>query len=272
MKTCRTILLAVLLCHAMTSLAQTDTVPQRHTTQTANLFGVGGTYLLDTYLSPEKYSGVELRFTNQTTRRRDGSLWSTQLTTHGYIDYAESRGDDGTVMAGLASYSFARHYNWHLMDGQLHIQAGGLASANIGFTYNMRNQNNPAQLRLFAHVAPSAVATWQFHAGRRPMALRYEVEVPIVGVMFSPNFGQSYYEIFSRGNYDHNVVVTTPFNAPSLRHMLSLDVSWGRHTLRVGYMGDYQQSHVNDLKFHSYSHLLMVGYVKNFRISDIVRR
>ena len=152
------------------------------------------------------------------------------------------------------------------------IPTCGLASANIGFNYCVRNQNNPAQMRLFAHLAPSAVATWHFHGWRRPMALRYEVEMPLVGVMFSPNFGQSYYEIFSRGNYDHNVVVTTPFNAPSLRHMLSLDVSWGRHTLRVGYMGDYQQSHVNELKFHSYSHLLMVGYVRNFRISDIIKR
>ena len=271
MKTCK-VLFLFLLCHWLTLSAQTDTVPQRHTTQSVNLFGIGGVFLLDTYLSPEKYSGVELRFTNQTTRQRDGSLWSTQLTTHGYLDYAESRGDDGSAMAGLASYSFARHYNWLLMDGRLHIQAGGLASANIGFTYCIRNQNNPAQLRLFAHVAPSAAATWHFHGWNRPMALRYEVEVPLLGVMFSPNYGQSYYEIFSRGNYDHNVVVTTPFNAPSLRHMLCLDVSWGRHTLRVGYMGDYQQSHVNDLKFHSYSHLLMLGYVKKFKISDIIRK
>ncbi len=270
MKICKWLIL--LLCvHSLPLSAQSDTLPQRHTKQTANMVGVGGVFLLDTYLSPEKYSGVELRFTNQTTRQRDGKVWSTQLTAHGYLNYAKNRSEDGTALAGLASYSIARHYNWHLMDGRLHLQAGGLASGNIGFDYCVRNQNNPAQLRLFAHVAPSAVATWHFHGWHRPMALRYEVEVPLVGVMFSPNFGQSYYEIFNRGNYDHNVVFTTPFNAPSLRHMLSLDVSWGRHTVRVGYMGDYQQSHVNELKFHSYSHLLMIGYVRHFRISDIVK-
>ena len=84
-----------------------------------------------------------------------------------------------------------------------------------------------------------------------------------------PNYGQSYYEIFSRGNYEHNAVVTTPFNAPCMRHMLTLDARiWGC-TVRIGYLGDIQQVEANHLKQHVYTHSLIIGWVKKFRMKKL---
>ena len=250
-------------------MAQSDTIPSKRETVSTYLFGVGYTDMLDTYLSPEKFKGVEVRFLHQTTRQRPGSRWSRQMTTQSYVSEGSSRGD-GTTLGLQANYGYAWHYNWEWMGGRLRLQAGGMVDGTIGVLYNLQNQNNPAQMRLFANIGPSAVGTYRFHIGRWPASVRYEFYAPLAGVMFSPNYGQSYYEIFTRGNYDHNVIPTTFIVTPSVRNLLTLQVSKGRNTYSIGYMGEIQQSEVNHLKQHIYSHLLMIGFVRHFKIVDIV--
>ena len=134
----------------------------------------------------------------------------------------------------------------------------------------MRNGNNPAQAYLNVNLSPSASAAYTFRLWGKSFQVRYEVQAPLVGLMFSPNFGQSYYEIFSKGDYDHNIVPTTFVSAPSLRQMLTLDFTLRHTTLRLGYLGDFQQASVNGLKYHTWSNLFVVGIVRKFSISKII--
>jgi hypothetical protein len=263
------VIVCVLAALPILGYAQSDTIPSDKIITNAKMIGIGYTNILDTYLSPEKYTGTEVRYISHTVREKIGSRWSQEIVHNGDISSIKSRSGDGNEIAGMYNFSYAWHYNWNFGGGHWNLKAGGMVDTYLGFIYNTRNSNNPAQARLFLNISPNAAVTYRFRMWNRPYSLRYEVSAPLFGVMFSPNYGQSYYEIFSEGNYDHNVVPTTFISTPSLRQMISIDVMLGKTTIRLGYLGDFQQSKVNNLKTHVYTHAFVIGIVKHFKLVNI---
>ena len=262
-------------CHNSIGIQQ----PQYKTN--ALMIGVGYTNILDTYLSPEKYRGTNLTFLSHTRRENDSTAWVNQFQHEGNVAYADNRSGNGGEMAGNYTFRYSLLHKWtiSLWRRPLRMLAGGTAAANIGFVYNTRNGNNPANARLSLNIEPtigfdypigraSHTRGMSMHPGtcaHFPLILHYEASAPLFGLMFSPNYGQSYYEIFNRGNYDHNCVPTTFGSTPSFRQMLTLDLRLAHTTWRIGYMGNYEQSHVNNLKTHTYTHSIVIGVVKRFR-------
>ena len=233
-------------------------------TAQSHLFGTGPSRILDTYLTPEHFSGTGLTYLYIRERQKPESRWSTLMEHEADLSTANDRSESISMLEGSYNFYWGMHYNWRMLDNKLHLQAGGVANANLGVLYGMLASNNPVQARASLNIMPSGIATYDLHIGRARFSLRYEVALPLVGIMFSPNYGQSYYEIFARGNYDHNIVPTTFISAPTIRQLFSIDWHTGKKwDLRVGYLGNYQQAQVNNLKQHVYTHRVLIGIARS---------
>lgn len=239
-------------------------------TERRNMLIIGTANSLDTYLSPLTYRGTELRFTSQTVHNRPGRNWTYSLT-HGLRLARETmRTNDGVRLEG--GYDVSCSWQRKIVNrtvgywGRLMVTAGAGVDATVGFRYNAQNSNNPAQAEAAVCFTPAMAADWRFFlvspksGRRRALGLRYEAAVPLVGMMFSPAFGQSYYEIFSRGNYDHNLCTIWVGNAPSLRQRLLFNFKLLKRHFFIGYEGDYRQARVNDIKYHRYTNAAVLGW------------
>ena len=245
---------------------KSETISVLRPLQVSTLFGVGFSNQLDTYLSPMEYSGFQLSFLasrERMTRWADGNI-SFQSLLQGAFSHTKNPAHTATAWGGRLAYDAGWHYHWQLSD-RLSLKAGGLVGADLGFLYIARNSNNPAQGRFGVDISASAGGKYRFKIKKLPVQINYQADLPVIGCMFSPQFGQSYYDI-SQGSRDHNVCFSYPGNALCFRQLLTFDLEFKRASLRFGYMGDIRQSHVNSIRMHNINHSFMIGYVRYLKV------
>ena len=223
----------------------------------STLLGVGKVFLNDSYLSPLRYSGINISLLHdriEGTSCFDGRLLLQQQSLI-QVAFTKNPTASASEYYGNLDYRIAGFYPL-FAGSNLKFFAGGGGSASLGGIYNVRNSNNPGSLKISANLNVSAMAIykWKF------LTLRWQLSSPFAGLFFSPEYGHSYYEIFTLGNDKGTVHFGSFHNQQALRNYFSVDIPVHRVTIRAAYLGDYYNAHVNELSTRIISHQFMINF------------
>lgn len=229
--------------------------PLRRTLNTI-MVGTGSSNMYDTYLSPLKYSGYSLRVMDERMRGTywlDGRFRKQQIIE---LEFASGQNPahNSSEYWGRARYQLGGHYDLYRYEG-LRLSTGGFWDIAAGGLYNERNGNNPATGRIYTNLNASVMISYKW----KTYALRWQVDAPFMGMLFSPRYGQSYYEI-SLGNTVGIVNFASFHNQRALRNMLTVDIPFDKYMIRVGYLGDFYQTKVHSTQTHHYTHSFVIGF------------
>lgn len=259
--------LALLTTPAM-SRAQyvvTDTIIPERIVVKSSQFGITLLNNLDTYLNKYNHKGLGVNYSHEAFRdaRTGNSRWKYQTLLNTTIGYAIQ--GSNLQYSALISHSWSGYHPFRVAKG-LTLLAGAQIQLECGALYNPAGGNSPVAAKLRTALAASGMAIYHFPVLRSHWTARYQLDIPLIGAMFAPEFGQSYYEIFGLGHAKNVVAFTHPGNNPSWRHILSLDIPMrAKHhstTLRISYIADLYQSRINSINCHIYRHTFSLGFAK----------
>ena len=225
-------------------------------------FGTSGVY--DTYLSPLNYKGDNVGLYYEQTKNT-GLMKGHISAQHIFnANYSWSNNNTGTASyySGIVEYNYGLHYRfnpagkWRFFTG---MQAGGL----LGFVYNTRNDNNPATGKAHLNLSLSEIVNYKLQIHKHPILFRDQVAIPFIGALYSPQYGESYYEI-SLGDASHLVHLASFNNYLSLRNMLSVEFPFNNFTLRLAYYFSYYDTRINSLNTRLITNTYYIGFSQNF--------
>lgn len=257
------ILLVSLLCFKSLLFAQDEPRPVISSTS----LGAGSSYIYDTYLSPLVYKGYNVQLNHE--RIVGIPRWHKHMYFQQQLKLNFSNGNNlahnNNTMAGIISYEggVIRKLN---KSGKVNFFAGGSGSAELGFIYNSRNGNNPATAKAMINLNANLMATYTLRLGTYPVFMRAQASTPFLGVFFSPQFGQSYYEIFGLGNSKGVVKFGSFHNQQAINSLVTMDFPVGSVAIRIGYYLNFYKTEANYITTKMITNNFMLGVTKEFRL------
>ena len=249
----------VVLSHLVAVAQQTEADKYLVTTRT-NSLGYVSLQLTDPYLSPLTYSGSGFDFNHESRRflslRNNNISIQHQYYLVGAIAYNPA-GTASMLYFG-ANYSFGMQYHFRPAN-RFHVLVGGSWDVDFGFKDLTRNINNPVNMDMATNLNVSGVIRYDVSLLRMTLRLQLSAETPVVGLMFVPLAGASYYEMFELGNHAGLTHFSSLHNKRGINPKLTVNIPFARSTWQVGLAYQHLKYEANDMVFKRNSFSLMVG-------------
>lgn len=239
-----------------------DSVDRVQRPVTVMLTGEGGySRVLDSYLTPITYTGwhTALGFEHNQACGFNPERWLRQLSLGVTYDYVENPVGNHSMYHLRATGRWALMHRWNgVFTPRLSLMGGGMTWLQGGMVYNDGNSNNPVSLKAHWTLGLQGTAQYATRLGRVPVTLRYQAALPVAGVWFSPEYDESFYEIYL-GNRKNLVQMGWWGNRFDLDHQLTADFRLGGTILRIGYHNSIERSWANHLNTHITTHAIVIG-------------
>ncbi len=247
-------LMAVLIGNSAT--AQGD-VEESVVVSNAYTVGVGSAHRADTYLTPLHYDGVGISFGYEHFRALKSHPWlwhiEASLSADRTLNPVRNSIMYGAQLEGsvgaMRRYAFARNTE---------AGFGPATLVDVGALYLRRNGNNPVAADASWTVGLAGYASTRFKLGRLPITAIYRAVLPVAGVIFAPDYGQLYYEIYL-GDTRGLVAGAWWGRYFRLNQQVTFDIKVRRKNLRLGYGFDVESSKVRGIVSRRVNHQFVLG-------------
>lgn len=221
----------------------------------------GGASVLDTYLSPVRYSGANYRLSYERLRamKHNPEKWVAQIEFG--VDYspAMNPAQSRRIHDLMLDFKWGMMRRWSIEGAKgLQLYAGGDAQFRGGAIYAPANSNNPVDVKANVNMALSGMAAYSFKLGKLPLTLRYQATLPLVGVLYSIDYGEGYFEIYE-GNYSKLVHFGWPGNNFMMTNLFTIDMHLSKTVLRLGYRNVNETSWANNINTQVFRNSFVIG-------------
>lgn len=238
---------------------ENDSVKILRPVNSAYMLNLGSASVLDTYLTPIRYKGMNIRlgYERLQAMRFNPQHWTMQM--YFGIDYApvENIVKNRTMHSLMIDFTWGMMHRWTPLRNMI-VYGGGSTSFNGGVIYNQYNSNNPVSAKIRWGVNLTGMAVYNITLGKLPITLRYQATLPVMGVFFSQDYGEAFYEIYV-GNRSNLVHFGSWANRFDMINLVTADLHLGNTSLRIGYRGTVESSWVNNLNTQIFTHSAVIG-------------
>lgn len=222
---------------------------------------VGWVTLSDDYLSPLPYMGWEAQLKGEWWR----PFTSQPEWTHRTIFAFSAATTTNAVKSNTINYfgfrtGWGAHYHYTCAP-DLQILAGPQWRFDMTAKAITRNTNRPASMDITTNIDLSVGIAYLLKGKKMDTRFRYLAAIPLMGCMFVPEMGASYYEIFGLGHTKNAFHFNSFHNMVGVEHELTVDFRLLKNTFRVGIGHEYKRWHANTLNFMKHRLNLNIAYV-----------
>lgn len=227
----------------------------------AYMVDYGGASVLDTYLSPIKYKGENMRIGYERMRamKFNPKKWIMQYEAG--VDYAPTKNpaENHTIHTLMVDFKWGMMHRWNLsMVEGLQLYGGGSTQLRGGALYAPANSNNVVSVKAAWSMDLTGMAVYNRKIGKLPVTFRYQATLPMIGVFYSPEYGESYYEMYV-GNHSGLVHLGWVGNRFSMNNLVTADIHLDKTIFRIGYRNVVETSWVNILNTRIFRNSIVVG-------------